>query len=171
MTGVAMTTKRPVAFDISEMTVRDGMAFQRALRSWDVPEIAALLARFATSCPWGDPNDPETWANLPFFSEFKGAISAFQQALEMERTRGRSEKYPEVGFDLERITAIEFGRFVKGTQENDIGATIDLWSKCVTRCEWGDPPDKQMWMRLRLCYEYQYVSERFLEEGKRIMGE
>lgn len=71
--------KHGLTFDLRKVTAKDMKKFFAATREQDTDGQAETLARVVVVCPkeWGDPTDPETYANLPYFGEFKDVIEAF----------------------------------------------------------------------------------------------
>lgn len=82
MAGNGKTAQDAVEFDLTKVTARDMHEFIRAGRESDIPALAETLAKVVTRCPaeWGDPRNPETYINLPYFGEFQQVIKQFSEA-------------------------------------------------------------------------------------------
>ena len=65
-----------IVFDLDKITARQMGTFLKATSENDLEAIAATLALVVKECPaeWGDPSNPETYINLPYFGGFQATI-------------------------------------------------------------------------------------------------
>jgi hypothetical protein len=65
--------------NIRKVTAREMQKFFKSAQANDNEALAEFFAKVVTKCPpdWGKPDEAETYANLPYFGEFKGVLEAF----------------------------------------------------------------------------------------------
>ena len=67
-------------YDLSRVSAREMAAFFEAARSSDIPALASVMAKVVVACPWGDPRDPNTYLDLPFYGAFQDVIDGLADA-------------------------------------------------------------------------------------------
>ncbi len=67
-----------ITFDLKNITARQMNTFLRAVSVNDLEVIADTLTLVVVECPaqWGDPKNPETYLDLPYFGGFQETIEA-----------------------------------------------------------------------------------------------
>jgi len=70
-----------VKFDFRKVTARQMSEVFRAARENDMTGMAEIFAKIVVECPpeWGNPNDPGTYLDLPYYGEdgFLGLLRHF----------------------------------------------------------------------------------------------
>lgn len=68
-----------VKFNFDKLTARRMTAFFTASRANDYDTLAEIFAATAVTCPkeWGNPNDANTYLDLPFMTTFQTLIKHF----------------------------------------------------------------------------------------------
>jgi hypothetical protein len=79
-----MSDKADLAFNFKGITSYEMGAFLQAIRTSDIPAICEGMARIVTTCPYGEPGDPATYGNLPYFGEFQDVVTALNDAIATE---------------------------------------------------------------------------------------
>lgn len=76
-------------FDLSKIKARDIAKLQKALVTADTITAAGIYAEIIVECPkeWGAPNDPDTYLNLNYYTEFWELMSAMGEAGKNARAR------------------------------------------------------------------------------------
>jgi hypothetical protein len=69
-----------VQYDLKRVTAREMHGFFKAARENDIVTLASVLTKVVVSCPWGDPSDPNTFLELPFYGAFQDAIEGLVNA-------------------------------------------------------------------------------------------
>lgn len=78
--AVTLPDGQDVTFNFDRVTAKEMSRFFKAARENDVEAVAALMARVVVDCPWGDPADAETFANLPYYTTFSDVLEAMVAA-------------------------------------------------------------------------------------------
>lgn len=73
-------------FDLSKVTAKQMTEFFDANRSNDYVRMSDFFAATVTECPpaWGKADDPNTYMERPFFTEFKTIIEQFVEATQAD---------------------------------------------------------------------------------------
>ena len=68
-----------ITFDLKSITARQMQAFLKAVADSDFEIMANTFTSVVVECPaqWGDPKNPETYLDLPYYGGFKDTIEAF----------------------------------------------------------------------------------------------
>lgn len=80
MTATNGKTGAELRFDLHAITARQMAALNRAIKANDIEAVAGFMTDLCVECPYGDPKDPETFLNLPYFGEFQTVIKALAEA-------------------------------------------------------------------------------------------
>lgn len=72
----APAAPRELAIDLSKVTAREMNSFFKAAENRDVEALSVFFTRVVTACPYGDPTQPETFLDLPFFGAFQDVLVA-----------------------------------------------------------------------------------------------
>lgn len=73
-----------VKFNFRKLTAGQFDVLLKASRELDIPAIAEVFAGgVVEACPkgWGQPDDPNTYKNLPYFGEFTALLRAANEAI------------------------------------------------------------------------------------------
>lgn len=78
-------TPSELTFDLSKISARDMGNLNKALKTVDTEAAADVFARIVTACPWGDPADPETYLDLPFYGGWTQLTEGLNEAAKNSR--------------------------------------------------------------------------------------
>lgn len=67
-----------LTFDLDALTRISGREMNRLIKMNDLEEVATICAKYAVTCPFGDPKSPDTYLDLPF----KGETGSLQSVIE-----------------------------------------------------------------------------------------
>jgi hypothetical protein len=69
-------------FDFNKITAKRISELRVALNTADTNAAAAIYAEIIIECPpsWGAPNDPETYINRPYYTEFQDLAGIMGEA-------------------------------------------------------------------------------------------
>lgn len=75
-----------LTFDLGKVTAKQMTEFFDANRTNDYDRMSAFFAATVIECPssWGKPDDPNTYMERPFFTEFKSIIEQFVEATQAD---------------------------------------------------------------------------------------
>lgn len=67
-----------LVYDVQDISARDMVGLQKALRRLDTRTMIDVLTRTVTACPaeWGKPEKPATWRKRSFYGELMATVNA-----------------------------------------------------------------------------------------------
>jgi hypothetical protein len=84
---VTLPDGHSVTFDFSRISARAMGRFFQAARDNDIEGVSATLALIVIDCPYGPADQPDTYAELPYFGAFSDLVEATIDGLKNVRTR------------------------------------------------------------------------------------
>lgn len=76
-----------LSYDLSTVTAAQMDTFFRAVETNDIKVLADVFAVVVVTCPFGDPRNPDTYLNLPFYGAFKDVLKGMIDAAKKAASR------------------------------------------------------------------------------------
>lgn len=84
---VTLPDGNSVTFDFTQISARGMGRFFQAARTNDIEGVSETLAQIVSDCPYGPADQPDTYAELPYFGAFTDLVEAAVQAGKNARVR------------------------------------------------------------------------------------
>lgn len=154
--------------DLERVTVADMEPVQYGLGQGRFGALPKALALIVAECPaeWGAPNDPNTYAQFPVFSETTKALRDFY----VKTIQAPQKLIEGVEFDLSAIKAEEYDRLMEQARLIDVRVCIRLLRLLMRKCPlMADPQDEAAYQQLKFFTEFRPLVTQMMNSASEQM--
>lgn len=166
MTSVSV--QNAVVFDLTHITAGEMSAFLAGLRDSNSRQIGVGFSKLVSNCPreWGEPDQAQTYINLPYFGEFQELVKQFRQVAAVQQVITDKKLDSQIEFDLRAVTVADMDGFFKAVKDTDNEAISKVLAKLVSKCPeaWGKPSEYKTFMNLPYYGAFQQVIQMLVGE-------
>jgi hypothetical protein len=154
-------------FDVSSITTKELMAFNKAEASAEVEAISIYMAKFCIEAGESDPNNPDTFAEADF-GTYMEALAALRETFDNAVARIETGDLA-VAADFRHVKAKEVGkRFLQPMKSGDFQAIANFLAEVVTECpkDWGKSDVSDTYMKLPYFSAFSPLCRQILQESR-----